>query len=162
MLDGSIYPVRLTDWLDSLPAYDANPGNAMLLELARKVMEEPLNYYWQGVVLPPRRAQPLGGRANFEAEIAVVPGTYVTSIGGYSSEPEGFAFQIYDTGSRLPFGNRFLLHRVIAPSEGQGWILGPLPVMDTGKLNIQITNLSSSSSFVQLFLALAVPVGGAT
>jgi len=146
-------------YLMSLPAYDANHQVAELVEFA-KIFYQTRDYFWRGVVVPASYVV-IGGLATIEDQVQLEPGTYITSINGWSTEAEGFEFNIYDQDHNLSYiHGRFVKDFVTGRFDGtqpfgQGWIFSPLSV--GSQLIVTITNLSASTARIQLLLSCAVP-----
>jgi hypothetical protein len=165
----------VTDYLDALPAYHHSRQTSELLDLHRQIVASE-NYLWRGMAFPPNGFDVVGALATYEDEISLPPGTYITGISRYFAKeglllnPGGFKFQIYDIGAKMSLFSRTFGHGadvagVLQDLGGLGEnmprgianVVGPLVVLEPGRLNLQVTNLSVDAQMIQVFLSLAVP-----
>jgi hypothetical protein len=148
-----------TDFLNSLPAYDVNPQVDRLLELPRTLVESSA-YIPQVFAVPMFDESTIGARRSLEERIRIEPGSLIVGFGGYSEQPEGFEFQVYDDGfGDYLAGLKFVKDRLLAAfrlgrPSGQGFLLTPYVV--SGQIVVQITNLSSNNNRLQLVIYAAV------
>ena len=163
-----VFPGRLTDYLET--SLYRRLGTERL-DLWKKIIDSD-NYYWKGYATPIGADINFAARQSFEDNISVEPGSYLTSINGWSSDVQGniagFKFQIYDKGAKTylysrtwPFSSTVVGSGVAAAAGlpfGQQIMDGPLVVLDPGLLTIQITNLDTVATTIQLLFAFAVPV----
>lgn len=159
-------------YMNFLPAYDSNSGVDKLLDIARVIQQCPNDYVWRGLVFPKPADATLLALASYEDQIPVEAGSYIVGINGYSNQSEGFEFQIYDEGARTNlFGkklgkNGITTAELVVPAVGdfnlpcQNWLLSPLVILNPGQLNLQITNLSVNTAYIQVLLSIAVPIIG--
>lgn len=146
--------------IDVLPSYDVNHQVDKLLDVAR-MLSDSTSYIPKLVAVPPLDESAIGGRLSVEDQVHLEPGSLIVGFNGYSSQPEGFEFQIYDDGTRTYLGKlKFIKDRLLAAfrqgrPNGQGLL--PTPYVVVGQLTVQITNLSSSTAQIQLLIHAASP-----
>ena len=172
-------PYTDTAWLDAQPAYDTWEGGISRLDLLR-LIQQSANYLWKGYAIPAGTDTSFPPLGNFETQISVPPGAWLTMINGHRiAHPEnqapadnsGFMLQVWDTGAKTPFFLRtYAFHSGVTglytanmPAgenvpKGGGILESPLVVCRPGQITVQITNLASQTCDIQMLFVFAVPI----
>jgi hypothetical protein len=114
----------------------------------------------------------------FEDQISVPHGSFLTMIGGITTQPTfGFRFQIYDASAQAAISDGFVNSQCCTgrfkqlPQTGTGMLTtvssdkglfilpAPLAISSPGQLNIQIVNLAPVTATIDMAFYFAVPVG---
>ena len=185
VVDGPIE--RLSDFLDTLPAYNNCWNQIPLLDISRQVWDSG-DYYYLGVPFPTGTDiffnQPGSGNVNqtLTGDITVPQFSLLTSICFFSAGTNGtvpnsgFKIRVYDKGGKVDMiMKQFSLVNEIAsrmageisgniqPGEndpfGPYYLLTHMFVMPPGVLTIDITDLSGVvNNMIQVLLNFAVPL----
>lgn len=152
------------DWLYAQQAYNLNIGGIVMLEQAKEIMMEG-NYYWSGIPIPTKDDYTFTARQSKEFTMSVEPGAFLISLGGYSDQTEGFSLSVMDKGSKTKiFSTGFAKSQL--PIVGNGvvenvpigpfYLTSPYPLTKPGQVQVQLTNLSSSTAIIQVLMNFAV------
>lgn len=168
---------HITDWIDSLPAYDNHAGQSRFLDSARQILQS-FEYYALPIPFPiidtgvTSNVGPLG---QINGAITVPTGSYLLQMTGTSLQPGGFKVGVYDKGTQssmfqgldaeyinfAPPDLSFLPGTGPYAREVQGSYTVPSSyVMVTpGVLQIKLTNLdrTSSGNLIQVLFWFAAP-----
>ncbi len=124
------------------------------------------NYDYMGVPIPNSSSVSFDGRETKEGTITVFSHSYLATMGGYSNQPEGFAFSIRDKGAKdYLFSKKFIKSFAISdglatfgqPRQNSN-LLSPFIALSPGQYDWAITNQSSNTSDIQVLLEFCVPV----
>lgn len=141
---------------------------------ALEPLRKALGYEPRNEVIPDQQHVAIARQATWDHRVTVPPGAWLWAVSGSSQQPEGFTVQITDFATR---GNLFSnpLHYRNITGQGSQNVLDagantvaiatplhllsmPRPIVEPAVLNVQITNLSTTSSNeVQLVLWILEP-----
>lgn len=181
-----MFPI-VTDWdrvydvntfIEQLPAYNQSEGTDTLMDLNR-ILNESGNYIWIGMAAPrlvylaPGTPTNIIAYGTLNGSESLPPGTYVTAINFYCSQPEGFKYKIYDKGTKASiFYGEYSKNEITASDMsifgdaesdsggpfGPAWVTSPFIITPPGVLNWEIVNLSPNDALIQMMLVCATPV----
>lgn len=176
-------PYTKTTWLDNLGAYSLNPGLSRYLDQAREMVESG-QYYYYGVPFPSAGDISIAAGVTFGGVITVPPLSYLLgltseafSFGGGVFTYGAFKFRIFDKGAKMDsmINSQFVKSRLVSgrihqvpglsnyppksnPVNGIYFLETPMVVLKPGSLQIEVTNLSTSTQYIQMLMGFAVPV----
>ncbi len=188
---GSFYTPDLNydrnTFTDNLPAYTSTEGLAEMLDQARNIIESE-KYFFQAMPFPSGNLCYVDGFGTVSGNITVPPLSYLIAISGDSfytegsnknlRNLEGFTIRIYDKGAKLDtvvnslymenFPNLGVMANIKAPNKQTNNPIGPmLPqspmiVLIPGSLQVELTNLSAVSAYLQVLMHFCVPINNTT
>lgn len=143
----------------STPAYEYGP-DSLLAPLERFIWA---GYVWRGIVVPRAAQAVVLPRAQAEERVAVPPGAWLVALAGFSAQPEGFRFRLFDVGARAPaLGD--LPDELFTGAQDTGdedpimhVLPEPYAVIPPGILQVVLINNSTTANNMQLLLHFAVP-----
>lgn len=175
------YPYDECQTINQLQAYNTWKHNDERLDLLREIQYSG-NYYWQGIAIPGSVFLTSGvpAKATINGVSVIPPGTYVTSITHYHSQPEAFRIKLYDKGSKasifygdyshiIPIGSNMSGSGIYGtpPSDpgsnadlpfGPGYFMSPFIITGPGVIGWELVNASPNTNVIQLMLSCAVPI----
>ena len=170
----------LSTWYENQGAYDLNAGTDLLLDQTRAIIDSDA-YLFQGVSFPKGPTIFLNPGDSFSGSLQLTAYSYVVSLTGWSGNNNQFTLRIFDKGAQtdLYYGQFAWFPTVISNMEsgnnmgqnlplyapdqpfGPYFFRDPLIVLPPGVLNIQVTNVATSTSSgqgsIQMLFGVAVP-----
>lgn len=180
-----LLPFDATSAITSLPVYCANAGQEEILANLVAFLEDG-DYSYQFISRACPTTQQQGGSntilgfQSFEDQISVPTGSFLTMIGGISSQGAtngGFRVRFYDAGAQATISDGWVNANTIVgrfkqlPQTGTGMVTSvnadeglfilpsPLAITSPGQLNVEITNLSPNMAIIDMAFYFATPVG---
>lgn len=183
-----VAPYDECEVLNKLQAYNTSKGADEMLDLMREIQYSG-NYYWQGLAFPSSNYFPVSGNVGngigpnitINGSGVIPPGTIITNVLRYSSQPEGFKFKLYDKGSKASiFYGDYGYDKntcgemnpsgiyATTPSDpgsnadipfGPNYVMSPLIITGPGVIGWEVVNLSPLTNVIQVLLSCAVPIG---
>lgn len=175
-------PFALEAAVASLPVYCANEGQSGIIDTLIEFLVDG-GYQWSVRACPTTLQQ--GGsntilaNQTFEDQISVPAGSFLTMIGGISTQPTfGFRFRMYDAGAQAYISDGFVREGCSSgrylptANTGTGQLItltgnknlfilpSPLSISSPGQLQVQITNLANVTATIEMAFIFATPIGG--
>lgn len=153
-------------FLQKLQAYNLNGGLIRSLDIMERIAVAAEDYFYKGYPLPGSDIDRLDPLATYEAQVDVAPGSWLTAVSAYSEQPEGFVLQAVEVSSQAEFYTGLSMrstclgnfsNNALDTPMGPTIIESPMIVLNKGRINIEIKNMSPLSNRVQVLFEFAIP-----